>query len=281
MTPRGRVDRGTALLITAILLQPLPKCTPFSVRWPCLHRKVPFLLGQGAATAFNAKKDTHHIRCSAVALAVSGNSVFQAADDDSPSTATTGASSSAGAPGQHAIVHRADSDTAAASAEVEEKTVVGEIVLSDWLEELPLASLTLPGAGQRSREGERDQQGLVEVVSSQQHGQHEGRGEEQGEGYGDDISAPFRFQQLIQVTYRFVGGGLVASSNLLKQYREWNVGNRPAIRPVALSHASVLVHHVHDHTFIMKPVRSTGQMSRYDSTYQVLVFECFNVHVVV
>lgn len=260
MTLRGRVDRGTALLITAVLLQPLPKCTPFSVRWPCLHRKVPFLLGQGAATAFNAKKDAHHIRCSAVALAVSGNSVCQAPDDDSPSTATTGASS-AGAHGQHAIVHRADSDTAAVSAEVEEKTVVGEIVLSDWLEELPLASLTLPGASQRSREGEHDQQGRVEVVSSQQHGQHEGRGEEQGEGYGDDISAPFRFQQLIQVTYRFVGSGLVASSNLLKQYWEWNVGNRPYSTCCPLTCLRTRTY-AHELIFIMKPVSSrTGQMS--------------------
>ena len=201
MTPRVRVDRGTSLFITAVLLQPLPKCTPFSVRWPCLRRKVPFVLNQGAATTFNAKKDVHQIQCLAVALAVSGNSVCQAADDDYPSTATTGASST-GAPGQHAIVHRADSDTAAASAEVEERTVVGEIVLSDWLEELPLASFTLPGAGRPSREGEHDQQGRVEVVSNQRHA---ARGEEQGEGYGDDISAPFRFQQLIQVTAAVLG----------------------------------------------------------------------------
>ena len=209
MTLRGRVDQGTALLIIAIIAAAilpsgsLPKCTPFSVRSPCLHQKVPFLLRQGAATSFYAKRGAHHIRCSAVVLAVPGNPVCQAGDDDSPSSATTHASSR-GDPEQQAIVHGADTDTAAASAEIEERTVVGEIVLSDWLEELPLASFTLPGGGQRSREGEHGQQGRVEVVTSSSargNNQHGG----QGERYGDDISAPFRFQQLIQVTIAVLG----------------------------------------------------------------------------
>ncbi|CAM9468936.1 unnamed protein product, partial [Laminaria digitata] len=204
MTPRRRVSRGTALFITAIIAAAailpsgsLPKRTLFPVRSARLHQKGLFPLGQGAATTFYAKRDAHHIRCSAVAL--SGNLVCRAANDDYyPSTATATAGASSTGAQQQAIVHRADSDTAAASAfaEGEERTVVGEIVLSDWLEELPLASLTLPGAGQRSREGKHDdQQGRVEVVSNQQHGQRGGRGEEQGE---EDISAPFRFQQVIQ-----------------------------------------------------------------------------------
>lgn len=203
----------------------LPKRTLFPVRSARLHQKVLFPLGQGAATTFYAKRDAHHIRCSAVAL--SGNSVCQAAnDDDSPSTATATAGASSTGAQQQAIVHRADSDTAAASAsaEGEERTVVGEIVLSDWLEELPLASLTLPGAGQRSREGKHDdQQGRVEVVSNQQHGQRGGRGEEQGE---EDISAPFRFQQVIQVTIFVLGvvflREVLAGAILL--YLEWSVG---------------------------------------------------------
>lgn len=206
MTPRrGRVGRGTALLITvittAVILPPsgsLPKRTPLSARSAYLHQNIPLLLGRGTATTFYAKRDPHPIRCS---LSVSRNSVYSAtaapAADDAPpattATATGGASTSA----HQAIAHRNDDETAA-SVEGEERTVVGEIVLSDWLEDLPLSSLALSGGGQRGKEG--DQGGEVEVMTGLSASSARGsKGGEQGEG-GDDVSAPFRFQQLIQVT---------------------------------------------------------------------------------
>lgn len=73
----------------------------------------------------------------------------------------------------------------------EPTAVVGEIVLSDWLDELPLASLSLPDLGEECGEGVGIQ-GQVEVIKGQR--EHDGDA-----GVAGD-SAPFRFQQLIQVT---------------------------------------------------------------------------------
>lgn len=184
-----RVPEMYALLVLGALL-PLERCgallLQFRVRRtlcfsPIAHPLPARSSGRGYRYAHNERGGSRSLRCAAVALAVSTSSVCDGEDGDSIAPS-----------------HLNDNPV---SREFEERTLVGEIVLSDWLDELPLAALGLPSVVDDRTRKEQGGQGHVQVIASASGSQRE---DEDGPAGGDreqgDGDTPFRFQQLIQVT---------------------------------------------------------------------------------
>lgn len=187
------VPEAYALLLVAALL-PLERCEALLLQCrarrgsiPCVsptaYTFAPHSSGGGYRYCCRSERGgSRSLRCAAVALAVSTRSLCEGEDSDSiPQNHLDGV-----------------------SREGAESTVVGEIVLSDWLDELPLAALGLPSVGRLGANMEQDGQGSVQLLASASGSLDEGgdgsaRGDSSNSEQGDD-DTPFRFQQLIQVS---------------------------------------------------------------------------------
>lgn len=182
MVLRGRVAGGTAVLALLMCMPPRALTFTFVRRSsPVLHKgqhqqqqrqqqESSSSLGPSIGAA-RKRRRAHCIRCAAVALAVSGSSICEDGDTSSDSSlaSAAGADRIEGATGD-----------------------VGDVVvLSDWLDESPLSPLGLPEVDGRGQNADFRRQGQVEVV---------GDSTDEEPAAGDSSSAPFRFQQLIQVT---------------------------------------------------------------------------------
>lgn len=184
-----RVPEMYALLVLGALLS-LERCGALLLQFrarrilrfsPITHPLLARSSGRGYRYAHSDRRGSRSLRCAAVALAVSTSSVYEGEDHDSIAPS-----------------HLNDNPV---SREFEERTLVGEIVLSDWLDELPLAALSLPGVVDDRRRKEQGGQGHVQVIASASGSQRENEDRPVGgdSEQGDD-DTPFRFQQLIQVS---------------------------------------------------------------------------------
>lgn len=204
MSLRRRVSRGTVVLLVQLctLCQALLTIQPQSttsesflrghvprVLSPTAHAQPLYSRDHEDMEARVKKSGARCLRCAALVLGVSTDSVCEAGDCEAVPASG----------GAQDIVQHVDGGIARRTGG-EESTVLGEIVLSDWLDELPLTSLGLPDVGD-----EIGQQGRVEVMPGRPRSSQPGGGEEQQVGAG---SAPFRFQQLIQVTRAVQQSGL-------------------------------------------------------------------------
>lgn len=213
------VEIWTAHVALLLLLLVLHPATSFSFvkvrrvklasyRYPGYTRLPPHLSPSGSK-ACDVRRGAHGLRCAAVALAVSASSVCEANDDEVTPPIFHG-----GIP-EHIVQQQSTDATITPPDEISSGTrnregpepttaVLGDIVLSDWLDTSPFAS-----QGFLPEVVEQDSlSGQVEVVTSGSSGGSRTSQRQDGGGSGNEEevdagSAPFRFQQLIQVKHVF------------------------------------------------------------------------------